>query len=80
MGKKPLYFRQINRIEVLVYQSVTNPWLEVKFRKRSSDGRMVSTFQPCDMDVVSYLACDVRNMFVGAEIVTTLESSSEPDA
>jgi hypothetical protein len=77
MAKKPLYFRQINNIEVLVYQKLGTHSLEVKFRRKSNAGRMVSVFGSTDMDILCYLANDIRNLFGSVEVVTSLETSQE---
>lgn len=77
MAKKPLYFRQINNIEVLVYQKLGTHSLEVKFRRKSNAGRMVSVFGSTDMDIICYLANEIRNLFASVEVVTSLEPSLE---
>lgn len=61
--KKPIYFRQLNHIEVVVYLIGPGETYAVKFRKRSNKGRFTSVFEPYDMAIVAFLASDVRHMF-----------------
>ncbi|MBN8600648.1 MAG: hypothetical protein J0M26_06455 [Planctomycetes bacterium] len=61
--KKPIYFRQLNQIEVVVYHIGPGETYAVKFRKRSANGRMTSVFEPYDMAIIAFLASDVRHMF-----------------
>lgn len=61
MGKKAIYFHTLNGIESIVRRSGES--LEVRFRKKNENGRMVSAFEASDMITLNLLVADIRQTF-----------------
>jgi hypothetical protein len=74
--KKPLYYRQLNHIEVIVHHVGERENYAVKFRKRSRIGRMTSLFEPYDMALIAFLASDVSHLFTDTSLAELKPSNS----